>query len=1453
MNRMMIDEDLQDSIAIIGLSGRFPGARNIDEYWKIISQGVETISRYSREELEAKGVSSELLDNPNYVYANGVIDGADEFDSSFFGFTPKEADYMDPQQRVFLETCYKAMENAGYASDELGTSVGVFGGSGPNNYLLKNLIKKPSELKSLGELQTITNNSKDYLTTYVSYKLNLNGPSLDIQTACSTSLVSVHMACLNLLTYQCDMALAGGVFIQVPRGKGYMYNPGEIFSKQGCCRPFDKDSDGMLFGEGAGVVVLKRYEDAVKDNDTIWAVIRGSAINNDGSNKVGFLAPSVDGQSIAIRRAHTFAGISPEDISFIETHGTGTKIGDPIEIEALTNVFRKSTDRKNFCAIGSVKANIGHLDAGAGIAGLIKTVLALKYKQLPPSVNYNSPNPELNLDASPFYVNTTLKNWDSEHKPRIAGVSSFGVGGTNAHCIVQEAPETTSEPSNKKYHLLCLSAKNKTSLDIQKTDLQKYMDSFQGELADVSYTLLHGRKRYKHRAAILVKDIKDAQERFFECPTGFESNKNAEIAFLLTGQGSQYIGMAAELYQHFSLFKKIVDDSHEYLIKYQTDLKKILFDPDGNINDTGFAQPAIFVVQYALYKLLEDFNIKPSILIGHSIGEITAACISGLFTYEDALKLVSVRGKLMQSQEPGSMLSIQLAASEVRKILSENLDIALINAPNFCVVSGKTSHIDEFNSFLKENYPNIGTVKLNTSHAFHSRMMDPVLDKFKNELSNIKFGNIQIPFISNTTGTWAHQEIVSNISYWANHIRSTVNFVDGISEVIDNKNVIFLEVGPSTSLTTLLTQFDTDAKKNISIPTIRHPKHIVSDVNFFLDAVAKVWIVGVENCFTNVYKGEVRSRLPLPTYPFEKRKHWIEPVDAFDFNVKNDISPKICISEDFISKKHTTNNDFLDTNTQSLTLIQNSILQLWIELLGIEEIDITDNFFDLGGHSLIASQVINRINDLFKTDLPLGSLFDYPTVKDLSTVIENSEENTHESISFDKIEGDINLPVSKDQVRLWILHQFDKNPAYNIPFTYNLKGDINIDILTKSLNEVFNRHAILRGKVETLGIEPVLTLNPKDQFLIQNIDFTDVEENNLTQTINSFLKDEIRTVFNIGNDNLYRAYLIKLSNQESIFHITIHHIVFDGWSWGIFVKELNQIYTQISEGKTPSLLPPEYQYYEFANWQKKYLLDKNFEKAVSYWKDKLKDHPEKINFPFDFERQDRQNGFGERAFFTITKELSNSLKFLSKKNSTTEFTTYLSAFSVLLNHYCGESDICIGTPIANRPNSILEKIIGFFVNTIVLRMHIDNKLTFTDYLNHSKKTVLEALEHQDLPFEKLVEVLQPKRQININPIYQVLFAWQNTPRPPIALPNIEAARYSVPEGVSPLDMTVYMWEENGIIEGEIEYNNGLLSRKTIKRIIDNFVNLLENICRAPDTRLIDFNCITETEYEDKCI
>ncbi|WP_445634031.1 type I polyketide synthase [Nostoc sp. DSM 114161] len=884
-------------IAIIGLTGRFPGAKNLDEFWHNLQNGVESISFFSDEELLASGVDSELISNPNYVKANAILEDAELFDAAFFGFNPRDAEMTDPQHRIFLECAWEALENAGYNSETYNGAIGVFASSNLSGYLL-NIYFNQNIRNSIDEHQLTIAADKDYLATRTSYKLNLTGPSYAVQTACSSSLVAVHLACQSLLNGECDIALVGGVSISASRKTGYLYKEGGIKSPDGHCRAFDAKAQGTVSGEGVGIVVLKRLEDTLNDGDFIHAVIKGSAINNDGSNKVSYTAPRIEGQAKVIKTAQFVAEVEPETITYIEAHGTGTSLGDPIEIAALTQAFQSSTKNKNFCAIGSLKTNIGHLDAAAGVAGLIKTVLALKHKQIPPSLHFEKPNPQIDFANSTFYVNNKLSEWKADKYPRRAGVSSFGIGGTNAHVILEEAPLFTNQGSiSRPWHLLTISAKTPTALESATSNLANYLAQHpQINIADVAYTLQVGRRNFNHRRVLLCQNISDAiktltapdqQGVFSSC----SETRNHPIVFMFPGQGAQYVNMGRELYETESIFRQQIDDCCEFFQSHlNLNLKDILYPTtlgttEEKLKQTSLTQPALFVIEYALAKLWMSWGVHPQAMIGHSIGEYVAACISGVFSLEEALTLVAIRGQLMQNLEPGSMLSVSISAQQIQPMLGSELSLAASNTPSLCVVSGATNAIEILQNKLTEQ--GIDCRRLHMSHAFHSQMMEPILEPFVRHVRKVNLKAPQIPFVSNVTGTWITADQATDPNYWTKHLRQAVLFNEGIAELLQQPERIFLEIGPGRTLTTLTKR--QLASQTMVLTSLRHPQEQVSDVAFLLNTLSRLWLAGLPINWAGFYACEQRKHIPLPTYPFERQRYWIE---ANSETALSTISPK---------------------------------------------------------------------------------------------------------------------------------------------------------------------------------------------------------------------------------------------------------------------------------------------------------------------------------------------------------------------------------------------------------------------------------------------------------------------------------------------------------------------------------------------------------------------------------
>ncbi|CAG9164008.1 type I polyketide synthase [Cupriavidus pampae] len=905
-------------IAIVGMAGRFPDAPDVDALWRNIRDGVESVSTFSDADLDAAGVPSAVRADAAYVNAGVRFMGADLFDAAFFGYSPREAESLDPQQRIFLECAWHALEHAGYDASRLTVPVtvpvGVYAGSGANLYLMRHLLPR-CELGAgagIAELIGLMNgNANDALSTRVAYKLNLRGPAVTVQTACSTSLVAVHMACEALLSEACDMALAGGVWLNLLQDAGYRHQAGAILSSDGHCRAFDASADGTVLGSGAGIVVLKRLAQALEDGDTIHAVIRATAINNDGADKVGYTAPSVAGQADVIRTAQTLADVSPDSIGYVEAHGTGTTLGDPIEIAALTQAFRGGSARPQSCAVGSIKTNIGHLDAAAGVAGLIKTVQALRHRTLPPSLNFTQPNPRIDFAASPFYVNTRAAAWPAGPTPRRAGVSSFGMGGTNAHAVLEEAPplrraasatSATSATSNVSPQLLLVSARSDAAVAQAAGALGEHLDQTPDlALGDVAHTLAVGRRRFAHRAAVVASDLGAAAQSLRtriapDYVSGSVLSVQPSVAFLFPGQGAQHVDMARALYEREPLFRATVDRCCEALrAPLGEDLRAWLY-PDATLateaaaqlQRTALTQPALFVIEYALATLWMAWGVRPDAMLGHSIGEYVAACIAGVFSLDDALTLVAARGKLLQSTAPGAMLAVTLPESALAPYLEGGCDLAAVNATasdaSLCVLSGTPAAIAEAERRLTAE--GVAVRALHVSHAFHSALLDPVVGEFEALVARMTLSAPTIPFISNVTGQWITEAEARSPQYWARHLRGTVRFADGLDTLLDKADRIALEVGPGDTLASLVKRHAKVGTRPV-LATQAHPKRADLQADQPLRCLAQLWVAGVDIDAALAARalpadGHQYGRVPLPTYPFERQSYWVPLPDATD-------------------------------------------------------------------------------------------------------------------------------------------------------------------------------------------------------------------------------------------------------------------------------------------------------------------------------------------------------------------------------------------------------------------------------------------------------------------------------------------------------------------------------------------------------------------------------------------
>ena len=989
-------EPQPDGIAIVGLSGRFPGAPSVAELWRLVERGGNAFRTFSADEIEDSFTNDERA-SPDYVACRPHLPDADRFDAEFFGMFAREAALTDPQHRIFLELCWEALEIAGYDPYRAPGIVGVFAGCSMPTYLLNNVMADRAAVEEvtsnyqIGCYSQLIGSIGDALSTRVAYKLNLKGPAFTLQSACSTSLLAVSQACQNLLTYSCDMALAGGVSVTIPQKRGYMYQEGGMVSRDGICRPFDADASGTVFGSGAGVVLLKRLEDAIRDGDLIYSVIRGYGVNNDGSDKIGFTAPSEDGQAEAISAAMAHAGIDPKTIGYIECHGTATPLGDPIEFAGLASAFSEAHDLRETCALGSLKGNIGHLDAAAGVAGLIKATMALHHRKIPPMPNYTTPNPRIKLGETRFYIPREAMDWPSGQTPRRAGVSAFGVGGTNIHVVLEEAPARRDERVDEHGPIILpLSARTPAALAEMRGNLAGYLEA-NGDvsLLTVARTLQQGRSDFRIRTALAASTVADAVEqlRSDSVVSSAAEDRPPPIVFMFPGQGSQYVGMGAELYRSEPEFARWIDRGTELLkLRFRIDLRDYICH-SGPVSatmaaeqrETRIAQPCLYLVEYALAQLWMSRGLRPDAMIGHSVGEFVAATLANVISFEDALTLVATRGQLMQDQAPGAMLSVRAAPETLQEFLTGQAEIAAINAPKLCVASGPIDDIEALRSVLEK--AGIASSRLQTSHAFHSAMMEPCIDALRDVATKVTYGRATVPYVSCVTGGWQNDELGSSPDYWSRHCREPVRFAEGLETLCRDQSPVLLEVGPGRTLSVFAAQTIGRGEVGAIVQSLPEHDNGQAALRFLAQAHGRLWMAG-SNLPWPTLPNEDQRVLPLPTYPFQRQRHWIDaPPSVRRASAAKPASvpalPETNKSEFIVKSEVETMNAI-----SSITIpdrqagLETSLLTLLGDMSGepIDASNRSDSFLELGFDSLFIGQFAQKIDKQYGVKISFREL-----------------------------------------------------------------------------------------------------------------------------------------------------------------------------------------------------------------------------------------------------------------------------------------------------------------------------------------------------------------------------------------------------------------------------------------------------------------------------------------------
>lgn len=1432
-------------VAIIGVSVNVPGAKSIDKFWQNLKDKKETIRYYEDKELLEMGIPKEVVLSPNYIKASGRVEGTEFFDPGFFDYAPADVRLMSPQYRLLYPGLWEAFEDAGYFPNSDPSVIGLFlSGSDDFEWYREALLNQHNYgLK----YQAFTLGTNHFLATRLAYKLDIKGPVFTALSGCSSALLTPHLACQSLLLKECDIAVAGGITVELPNKGGYFYEEGMMFSADGHCRPFDAQASGTFFSNGMALVVLKRLDDAVRDKDHIYAVIKGSAVNNDGAQKLGFTAPSVQGQVEAIQKAYQVSGIDPETISYIEAHGTGTLLGDPIEIESLTQAF--ATPKKQFCVLGSVKGNIGHPDTAAGAVGLVKVALSFKNKYIPATANYQTPNPKIDLDNSPFVIKAEGTPWISCDAKQVlrAGINSFGVGGTNVHMVLEQAPVLVEDSPASQTNLLVFSAKTKTALLNTSKRIVQHLHQNPGlNISDAAWMLQIGRKEFTFRKTLtLQKSFYQHSET--DVLQALDAEKIQEIlatespiVFMFSGQGSQYTGMLRDIYHADEPYgigncvKKYLKTIFNLLPEDEaTVLIDILFSEENNakINETQYSQLAIFAISYALAKTLIELGIQPNALVGHSVGEITAATVAGVFDLPDALEIVRFRGQVMQQQTPGIMLAVLQDPNSVQEALSADVWLALKNSTQNCVVGGSHDAITAFEKRCEEK--EWVTARLKTSHAFHTPMMAKAAQAFQQKLVSYTLNDPKIPIVSNLTGAWVKPGEMCVHAYWVNHILKPVNFTQCLAEILKSEQGIFVEVGPGHALSTFAKQHADRVVTQNFVNLMRHPNENEHDEVYLYNKIGQLWTLGVSIDW-QVIKGDAhRYRVSLPTYVFDE--------DYFPIDIN--MGPQ---TESRQITKNSLAVDVPTPSSQDFKTGPNKNLDVMIEaykaVLGLKKVDAQDDFFALGGDSLKAIGVTTFVYQALRIKMDVKAVFKYPKPNELAEHL-NTLMSVDLSCAIQPAVVCNHYPLSSAQKRMYTLYLLDKEGlAYNLPSATRIQGPLDKQRFERAIERLIHRHEPLRTRFAIIENVPVQMVDSAGQLSIAYTEHLDANENQIKQLITQFIKP-----FDLQNGPVFRVQLITLGQDDFLFLCDIHHIVADGTSLEIMARDFNQLYCS-------ELVAPKLQYKDYSVWQAQNRQSLAMNAQKEFWLNYLTGELPVLTFPTDYTRQAIKHTAGDRIYFTLNKKLTGQLVQLAQATNTTLFMLLLSAWQILLARYSEQVDTIVGVPVAGRNLQETIDMIGMFVNILPIRNQVAEDLGFTEFLTQVKENVLNAFENQDYPFDELIQHLNINRDLGRNVLFDACFDFQNMALHDL---NVDSTRFTpiqVQANTAIYDLLLTCQEDKAKenITAYIEYSTALFKPTTIERIVANLQTLLLEITQNHEVLLGDIDLVSPYERNILC-